>query len=385
MSRSRAGATPARRPEYNRIVRGRRRRHARRHAALAVAIVAIVTAGACRRTPPQETGSGPVPVAAATARLETLRDTLTANGVVVPSTAADWTIIAPESARILEIPHGEGEIVHEGDVLVRYDIPALTADLATRQTEVAAAAAHVEAAKKELDKITALSAQGLIARNDLDAKKAAVIDAQSALTTAQGLFDRASAAVSRAKVTARFTGKIVKVSHQEGDFVTPSESDPILRVVDPTRLQVAVQLSIPEVQRMSAGRTATIRGPGGPDEPATVALVPMPAGASTTSVEIRLNFAQPTTLAQDTPVEAEIVLDVRENAIVVPRAAVQKDEDTTYVMAIDADNRVHRREVKLGLTTRDLAQITSGLAQGDRVVTNAPTQLVEGMVVQVER
>jgi hypothetical protein len=64
---------------------------------------------------------------------------------------------------------------------------------------------------------------------------------------------------------------------------------------------------------------------------------------------------------------------------------VQKDEDTTYVMAIDADNRVHRREVKLGLTTRDLAQITSGLAQGDRVVTNAPTQLVEGMVVQVER
>jgi multidrug efflux pump subunit AcrA (membrane-fusion protein) len=116
-----------------------------------------------------------------------------------------------------------------------------------------------------------------------------------------------------------------------------------------------------------------------------VALVPRPADASATSVEIRLNFAQPTTIPLDTNVEAEIVLVVRENAIVVPRGAVQKDEDMTYVMAVDADSRVHRREVKLGLTTRDLAQIVSGIAFNDRVVTNATGQLVEGMLVQIEK
>ena len=105
------------------------------------------------------------------------------------------------------------------------------------------------------------------------------MDAQSALTTAQGAFDRANAAVARAKVTASFAGTIVKVMHQEGDLVSPVESDPILRLVDPTRLQVAVRLSIAELQRVSAGQPATVGLPGSPGEPATVAMVPAPANA----------------------------------------------------------------------------------------------------------
>ena len=366
-------------------MRSRARHHACGSAGLAIAVLTIASAGACRRAPAPEPGTGTVAVVTATARLQTLRDTLTASGVVVPSAAADWTVVAPESARIAELPHAEGETVKEGDLLVRYEIPALTAEVAAKQNDVTTATAQLDAAKKELDKISALSAQGLIARNDLDARKAAVVDAQSALTTAQGGLDRANAAVARARVIARFAGTIVKVTHQEGDFVSPSESDPILRLVDPTRVQVAVRLSIAELQRVSAGQTATVGLPGSPGEPATVALVPTPANSSATSVEVRLNFAQPTTIPPETNVEAEIVLDVRENAIVVPRAAVQKDEDMTYVMAVDAGNRVHKREVKLGLTTRDLAQVVSGIAFNDRVVTNATGQLVEGMLVQIEK
>jgi hypothetical protein len=177
----------------------------------------------------------------------------------------------------------------------------------------------------------------------------------------------------------------VQLLHKEGDLVAPSDTDPILRLVDPTRLQVAVRLSIPELQRVNSGQAATIMGPSGQPEAATVAMVPAPANASVTSVEIRLNIPPSTTLVMDAQVEVEIVLDVRQNALVVPRAAVQKDEDLTYVMAIDADNRVHRRDVKVGLTTRDLAQIASGLAAGDLVVTKTPTQLVEGLLVQVDR
>ena len=341
--------------------------------------------GACRRSAPQEANTGPVPVVAAKARTDTLRDTLTATGTVVPSTAADWTVVAPENAQIAELPHAEGDIVNEGDLLVRYDIPALTAEVTSRQADVSAAASRLDAAKKELDKISALDAQGLVARNDLNAKKAAVIDAQSAVTTAQGQLDRANAAMGGTKVMARFAGKIVQVLHREGDLVVASASDPILRIVDPARLQVAVRLSIHESQRVRAGQTATVMGPAGAPESATVALVPMPADPAATSIDVRLNFGQVATLAPDTPVEVEIVLDVREGATVVPRAAIQKDEDVTYVMLIDPENRVHRREVKVGMTTRDLAQIVTGLAIGDRVVVSAPGQLVEGMLVQPDK
>ncbi len=369
-------------PEYNRIVRTAARFVSRR---LVLALLLCWSTGAaCSRSPAPQAG-GPVVVAVTAARIETLRDSLTAAGTVVPATSADWIVTAMENARIAELPHAEGETVQAGDLLVRFDIPSIAEDLAARQTDVAQATARLDAAKRELAKISGLSDQGLIPRNQLDSTKSAVVDAQIALTAAQAQLDRTTIASARAKIMAKFAGTIVKRWHQEGDAVIASEADPILRVVDPTRLQVAVTLSIAELNRVMPGQPATVVVPGGPSEAATVTVRPTPTSGATTSVDIRLSFAQPTTLAADTPVEVEIQLDQRPDAIVVPRLAVQKDDDSTYVMVAGDDGRAHRHDVRVGMTTRDLAQIISGVAFGDRVITTTPGQLIDGMAVHVEK
>jgi len=54
-------------------------------------------------------------------------------------------------------------------------------------------------------------------------------------------------------------------------------------------------------------------------------------------------------------------------------------------MVAGADDIAHRQEVRLGLTTRDLVQVLQGVAAGDRVITSASGQVIEGMVVKVER
>ncbi len=356
-------------------------------ASRAIAALAIVTsAAACSHRQAVDTSPAPPIVATSTARLDTLRDTLTASGTVVPALSADWTIVAPEAARIVELPHAEGDVVKPGDLLVGFDVPSITDELTARQAEVAQAATKLDAAKKDLAKMTALADQGIIPRNQLDLSKGAVLDAQTALTSAQAQLDRANTAFGRTKILARFEGTIVKRWHEEGDQVTPSATDPIMRVVDATRLQIAVPLSLAEYARVQPGEHATVIGvPGSPGEAATVAMRPAPAGPTATTVEARLAFAQPTTLTADTPVEVEIVLEERENVIVVPRVAVQKDDDGTYVMLLGTDGRVHRKAVRLGLATRDQVQIVDGVAFGERVITNTPVPLVDGMAVQVEK
>ncbi len=316
-----------------------------------------------------------------------MRDTLTANGTLVPAAAADWTIVAPENAEIAELPRSEGDTVQTGDLLVRFDIPSITEDVAGRQADVAQAATRLESARQELAKISALNDQGLIARNQFDAARAAVVDAQAAVTLAQAQLDRAVAASGRARITARFPGTIVKIWHKEGDLAVAADTDPVMRVVDPTRLQVAVTLSLAELARVAPGQSATVSSPGEPPATAMVTSRPAPAtaAAAATSVEIRLSFSTPTTLAADTPVEVEILLDERPNAIVVPRSAVQKDDDATFVMVAGDDGRAHRHDVRVGLTTRDLAQIVTGVAAGDRVITRAANELIDGMAVRVER
>lgn len=314
-----------------------------------------------------------------------MKDSLTASGTIVPSLAADWTIVAPENARIAEMPHAEGDAVQAGDLLVRFDIPALIEELASAQLAVSQATTRLDGAKRELTKMSALSDQGLIPRNQLEAAKSTVLDAQSALTAAQGDLDRITASSSRASITAKFAGTIVKAWHKDGDDVVAAQSDPVMRVVDSTRLQVQVPLSLAELDRISAGQAATVTGPTGAPEAAMVTMRPIAANAAVTTVNIRLSFAQPTALPADTPVEVQIMLDERPNAIVVPRVALQKDEETTYVIVAGADGIAHRHDVRVGLISGGLAQILSGVAFGDLVITNTTAPIVDGMAIQVEK
>jgi multidrug efflux pump subunit AcrA (membrane-fusion protein) len=112
---------------------------------------------------------------------------------------------------------------------------------------------------------------------------------------------------------------------------------------------------------------------------------PIAASAAVTTINIRLSFAQPTALLADTPVEVQIMLDERPNAIVVPRVALQKDEETTYVVVAGTDGIAHRHDVRVGLISGGLAQILSGVTFGDLVITNATSPIVDGMAIQVEK
>ena len=75
----------------------------------------------------------------------------------------------------------------------------------------------------------------------------------------------------------------------------------------------------------------------------------------------------------------------RPNALVVPRAALQRDEESAYVMVAGADNRAERRTVQTGLITSDLVQVLSGVALGETVIITGLDQLVDGAPIVVNR
>src|SRR5262245_12315676 len=77
------------------------------------------------------------------ARQGTIRDTLRLTGTVTPAAGAELLIAAPGSARILEMPRSEGESVRKGDLLVRFEMPSLEADAASRQSDLARARARL--------------------------------------------------------------------------------------------------------------------------------------------------------------------------------------------------------------------------------------------------
>ena len=83
--------------------------------------------------------------------------------------------------------------------------------------------------------------------------------------------------------------------------------------------------------------------------------------------------------------QLRIVTDERPQVLVIPDAAVMRDGENTYVLLAGTDQKAHRAPVTIGLVTRELAQILSGIAAGDRVILAGGAPLPDGAAITIKR
>lgn len=317
------------------------------------------------------------------AKAETIRDVTTASGTVVPAAAGDWTIYAPEMAEITEMPKAEGDPVASGEVLVRFEIASRTQELAAVQLELMAAEQALERAAAELTRQTSLVERGLVSRSSFESARAQQSAAASLVSQTQARLQAAQSGQDPSLVRARFAGTVAQVWHAKGDMVA-GPTDPVLRVIDPTRIHVSIQLPVAQLARVVPGQAATVRAiAGASDEPANVVQTPAAVDPAAATGEVRLALRNPVIMPLDTPVSVELVLDVRTGVLAVPTAAVKTGELGTYVMLVDATGLAERRAVRPGLATRELTQIVSGLNAGESVIVSDLTDESAGLPVTV--
>lgn len=338
----------------------------------------------CHRASQDESAGGVIAVTTQAARVTTLRETIGAPGTIVPLASADFVVAASEPCGIAELPKQEGDTVQAGDIVVRLDLPAVAAELATRQLELTEVSARADAAKAEAARLTSLVEKGLAARVLLEKARSAASVADANLSQARGRLEAAKAAEANTIIRARFTGVVVKRWHNPGDLVTGLETDPIMRIVDPGKLQVAAQVPTSDAGRILPGQTADVQTGTG-DEAAVVAVKIGPTSSGTTATDVRLNFLVPTTLPIETPVQVNIVVSERRDAIVVPADAIQRAEGATFVWVPNENSQATRREVHVGFIANNLAQIVSGLAAGELVIVTGISELRDGVRVTVSK
>jgi RND family efflux transporter MFP subunit len=80
--------------------------------------------------------------------------------------------------------------------------------------------------------------------------------------------------------------------------------------------------------------------------------------------------------------QASIVLEHIANAVLVPIQAIDRAESGTSVLAVTPNGVIERRAIRLGMETADVAEVTSGLNEGDLVVVGTRAQLKPGLTVQ---
>lgn len=371
-----------------------------RASAATVASVLLLLSAACGRdeAPPALDLSGSIEVSVEPVRLNVLRSAVTANGEIAPHPDADFVVSASELATIQELPVEEGQVVQAGDVLVRFEVPSRTAALQTATLEVAHASAQVEAARARVIELSGLLQRGLTPRIEVDNAKSALAGAESVLAATKATVSSLEAAASRDIVRARFPGVVIKRWHFQGDTVVGGPGDPVLRVADPTRVQVVLDVPIGDAGKLVPGQQATVTPLGfAPVQTSVQQIVPAAPEATTTRVVLPLPLATnamaaitgtanpdaeagtpPAQPAVGTPVIGDVLVAEIPEAMVIPSRAILRANGVTYVLVAGADGRVVRKDVRTGLATLELTQVLGGLEVGELVITTALTELNEG-------
>ena len=339
---------------------------------MAMTVAAALWAGACTQSTPEVVESeAVVPVRTVAAEQESIRGVVHATGLVTPAPGAELIVIAPEAARLSEIHLGEGERVKRGDVLVRFEIPGAAAEVEKQAAEVKRAQAGVTNATANLTRAQDLFKRGVAARKEVEDAERQIADAQAAVAQAEASLAAAQTVATRSVVHATFDGLIAKRYHSPGDVVEASASDPVLRVIDPQRLEVVASVPLTEVTRVVLGASGRLTGrlPGDLEIALKVVSRPAAVDPGTATIPVRLGFVRPANLPAGAPVQVDIDAEKHDEAVVVPDSAIVREGDETAVFVVN-DGKAARREIRIGLSDGTKTEVLSGVLAVDRVIVD---------------
>lgn len=352
------------------------------HRGPGVLIIALTVAvGGCRRDAPKpvEHEEQVVPVGAVAAERAAIRAVLHVSGVVVPAEGGEFLVLAPEPTRLIDVTKMPGDVVTSGEVLALFDLPSAAQSVSRLAAEVAAAQAQVENARINQERVRGFVERGLVPRRDLEIADRDLASAQDTLERARTAHAAAQAGVTRATIRAPFDGLVAARSRNPGDMIL-STTDPVMRIVDPRRLEVIATIPREDQSRVVTGATARVAAVG--TDLVRLTVAGRAANVSADAVPFRLVFAGPHMLAVDMTVQLDIDAEERTDTVLVPAEAVLRDKGEA-VLFVAAGSHAERRVVKTGIEDAARVEISDGVRAGELVITRGQVGLTDGAAITV--
>lgn len=361
--------------------------------------------------------SGDPPAAVARVERRTIANTLKISGEFKPFQDVD--VHAKVAGYIKVISVDVGTHVKQGQTLAILEVPELAAQLVGAEAACRRADEEIGRAQGDLERTksshaashlafkrlsdAAKTREGLVAQQELDdaqakdleseaqvsSAKAALSAAQQALAVAEANEKQVAALSGYTRITAPFAGVVTNRYADTGALVaagtsSSTQATPVVRLAQVSVLRLV--LPIPE----SVAAQIHLQDPVKVHVQALNQDIQGRVSRFADSLDLQTRTMQTEIdcdnrdgrLIPGMYTESELSLRQRANALTLPLETVVRNGEDATVLAVNSQNILEERHVKLGLEDNARVEVLSGLSEGDRVVIGSRTQFRTGQRVQ---
>ncbi|WP_199611898.1 efflux RND transporter periplasmic adaptor subunit [Flocculibacter collagenilyticus] len=302
--------------------------------------------------------------------------------------------LKPRVSGVIEsIEFKEGDVVNEGDLLVKLDARQFKAHVDTLKAQIKSAEAALAQATSEAQRATRLKARNAISAEQTESRASTAQQKEAQLTALKAQLKAAQLDLEFTEIRSPINGVISRAEITKGNNVTAGQSvltsivsneamyayfDIDERTWNQSFSDITNNTKQPVVMQLTGNDAFSHQG--------YIDFIDNVINENTGTLRVRAVFnnkpdSQQRALRSGAFARIKVATNKVKQLIVVPDRAIGTDLKNRFVLTVSKDNVLQYKLVELGERYGHLRAINKGLNEGDIIAVNGPARVGPGMPI----
>lgn len=299
------------------------------------------------------------------------------------------TLQAKVSGYLQEQLVPDGADVKEGDLLYKIDASDYQAALDQARAQIQRDEASLDYLRSNLTRGNELASSGYLAKDGFDQRQSAMRQGEAALAISRAAERTALLNLRNTEIRAPFAGRLGRNQAPEGTLIASTAGTPLNNLVQLSPIYVTFNPSESELGEIKAAFAdgtveAEVILPGEEtSRKGRLTFIDNAVERNTGTIVARATLENSDrSLLPGQYVRIRLHIKELPNALMVPQTALGSSQFGKYVYVVGKDSVVEQRVVSLGPAEGDLVTLTSGVAEGDRIISGNLQKVFPGAPVK---